>query len=281
MLLKLLKYDFRKSARFGVPVIIAALAFALLGCGNAYLLCRSIADGTSFNMPPQGIVGSTIAASAIGGLVLVMIALAAVGAVMSVLLLVQYYKNTVSDEAYLTYTLPVNNAEIIASALINAVVWSLLMGAALVISGLAIILTGISAAGMTEEIFADLGEMLKLIRSALPTGTTILFIIMSAVSYVSTFMQAFMAITFGSIIAKRHKALAGVAMVFGVSFIMNAIMSLVRLSLTGGLSGRSAVDTLFFLSDAYLIICTVIFILLGVGYFFATKYMMDKKLNLD
>lgn len=281
MLLKLLKYDFKKSARFGVPVIIAAIAFALLGCGNAYLLCRSISAGTSVEMPPRGVVGGTIAVSAIGGLVLVMIALAAVGAVMSVLLLVQYYKKTVSDEAYLTYTLPVNNAAIIASSLINAVVWSIFMGAALTLSGFAIVFTGIQAAGMTEQIVSDLDEMRKLIQSALPVGTTVLFVIMSAVSYVVTFMQAFMAITFGAVIAKRHKALAGVAMVFGVNFVMNMIMSIVRFSITGGLDDRSAFGRLLFLSDSYLIICTIIFIILGVGYFFVTKYIMDKKLNLD
>ena len=105
MLLKLFKYDCKASARFGIPVLIGIAAAALLGCINTFIQVNLSSDNVQ--VPASGQVRSLLQLTSMGGLMLIAFVLAAAMSVMAVLLLVQFYRSTVADEAYLTFTLPV------------------------------------------------------------------------------------------------------------------------------------------------------------------------------
>ena len=147
MLLKLFKYDFKASARFGVPLLIAIAAMTVLGCISTAVTVGN-AGAESFETATNAPFEEMLIFFGMGGLVLISFALAGAAAVMSVLLVVQFYRSTVSDEAYLTFTLPVTSAQILWSKLFNTVVWSLFAGLALFLAGAAILGTGITTAGV-------------------------------------------------------------------------------------------------------------------------------------
>ncbi len=282
MLLKLFKYDFKTSARFGIPLLIAIAAMTVLGCINAVLSVQASAGEVT--IPAEGPISMLLVAFSVVGLGLILFGLAAVSSILAILLLVQYYRSTVSDEAYLTFTLPVTPAQILWSKLLNTIVWSLFCGLALTAAAAAIVGTLVGTAGIGSDFVNTIGEIFAFLHTTVgQTGlTVVLFCIMGSASFAASYLMLFMAITFGSVIVRRHKALAAVAMIFVIQFVMSGITSLMQLILFGDFTLKLAT-----LADGvkslniFLISSTILYAALAAVYFLVTKYMMEKKLNLD
>ncbi len=283
MFLKLFKYDFRTSARFGVPILIAVAAAALLGSINTGITVANAGKETTFEAVTNAPFGELLIFLGMGGLMLVSVVLAIAAAVMSVLLLVQYYRSTAADEAYLTFTLPVTPAQILWSKLLNTLVWSAFCGIALFLAGTAILGTGVTAAGIAEDVVNTFAEMFTFLHGMIGQSglTLVLLCILGAASSVSSYLMMFMAITFGSVIARKHKALAAVAMIFLVNSVMNGITSVMQLILLGDFTLKMAFDEGAANVNMFLISCVVLHTALAAVYFLVTRYMMERKLNLD
>lgn len=282
MLLKLFKYDFKASARFGVPVLIAVAAAALLGSINTGVTVANVGKESTFEAVTNAPFGELLIFLGMGGLLLVSLALGIAAAVMTVLLLVQYYRSTAADEAYLTFTLPVTPAQILWSKLLNTLVWSSFCGIALFLAGAAVLGTGVTAAGIAEDFVNTFGELFAFLYSVFgKTGTFVLLCLTGAASAVSSYLMMFMAITFGAVIARKHKALAAVAMIFLVNSVMSGITSVMKFILLGDFTFQMLFDEGAANISSYLISCTVLHAALAVVYFLVTRYMLEKKLNLD
>ncbi|MBE6710989.1 MAG: hypothetical protein E7579_07710 [Ruminococcaceae bacterium] len=282
MLLKLFKYDFKASARFGVPLLIAIAAMTVLGCISTAVTVGN-AGAESFETATNAPFEEMLIFFGMGGLVLISFALAGAAAVMSVLLVVQFYRSTVSDEAYLTFTLPVTSAQILWSKLFNTVVWSLFAGLALFLAGAAILGTGITMAGVAEDFVNTFGELFAFLHSMIgQSGLTVfLCCILGAAAFVSSYLMVFMAITFGSVIVRKHKALAAVAMIFVINFITSGITSVMQFVLLGDFTIKSVMYDGMFALNNFLVSSIVLYAATAVIYFLVTRYMMEKKLNLD
>ena len=282
MLLKLFKYDFKASARFGVPLLIAIAAMTVLGCISTAVTVGN-AGAESFETATNAPFEEMLIFFGMGGLVLISFALAAAAAVMAVMLLVQFYRSTVSDEAYLTFTLPVTPAQILWSKLLNTVVWSVFAGLALFLAGAAILGTGVTSAGVANDFVNTFGELFGFLHSTVgQSGLTILLVcILGAATFVSSYLMVFMAITFGSVIVRKHKALAAVAMIFVINFITSGITSVMQFVLLGDFTIKSVMYDGTFALNNFLISSIILYAATAVIYFLVTRYMMDKKLNLD
>ena len=282
MLLKLFKYDFKASARFGVPLLIAIAAMTILGCISTAVTVGN-AGAESFETATNAPFEEMLIFFGMGGLVLISFALAGAAAVMSVLLVVQFYRSTVSDEAYLTFTLPVTSAQILWSKLLNTVVWSLFAGLALFLAGAAILGTGITTAGVAEDFVNTFGELFAFLHSMVgQSGLTVfLCCILGAAAFVSSYLMVFMAITFGSVIVRKHKALAAVAMIFVINFITSGITSVMQFVLLGDFTIKSVMYDGMFALNNFLVSSIILYAATAVIYFLVTRYMMEKKLNLD
>lgn len=282
MLLKLFKYDFKASARFGVPLLIAIAAMTVLGCISTAVTVGN-AGAESFETATNAPFEEMLIFFGMGGLVLISFALAGTAAVMSVLLVVQFYRSTVSDEAYLTFTLPVTSAQILWSKLFNTVVWSLFAGLALFLAGAAILGTGITMAGVAEDFVNTFGELFAFLHSMIgQSGLTVfLCCILGAAAFVSSYLMVFMAITFGSVIVRKHKALAAVAMIFVINFITSGITSVMQFVLLGDFTIKSVMYDGMFALNNFLVSSIILYAATAVIYFLVTRYMMEKKLNLD
>ncbi len=283
MLLKLFKYDFKTSARFGVPILIAVAAAAILGCINvAVTVGNADTTGTIFEYSTQS-VNEILIFFSMGGLILIAFALAAAASVMTILLLVQYYRSTVSDEGYLTFTLPVTPAQILWSKLLNMTVWSAFSGLALALAMGGILATGVLTAGVGADFVNTFGEVFAFLHSTVGMrGVTVVLLCLSgAASFVSNTLMLFMAITFGASVVRKHKAIAAVAMIFGINFVMSGITSVLQVILLGDFTIKTALYDGIFALNIFLISVTVLHAVLATLYFLVTKYIMEKKLNLD
>lgn len=283
MLLKLFKYDFKSSARFGIPILIAIAAATILGCINAAVTVGNAGTESTFDTVTNVPFDEMLIFASMGGLVLIAFALAAAASVMSILLLVQYYRSTVSDEGYLTFTLPVTPAQILWSKLLNVTVWSAFTGIALVIAASCIIGTGVLTAGIGEDFVNTFAELFSFLGSSFGQSglTIVLLCLLGAVSFVSNNLMLFMAITFGSVIVRKHKALASVAMIFGINFVMNGVTSVLQFILLGDFTIKAALYDGLASVNIFLVSSTILYAALATVYFLITNYMMEKKLNLD
>ena len=282
MLLKLFKQDFRASARFGVPLLIAIAAMTVLGCISTAVTVGN-AGAESFETATNAPFEEMLIFFGMGGLVLISFALAGAAAVMAVLLVVRFYRSTVSDEAYLTFTLPVTPAQILWAKLFNTVVWSLFSGLALFLAGAAILGTGVTAAGVAEDFVNTFGELFAFLHSMVGQSGLTLFLccLLGSAAFVSSYLMVFMAITFGSVIVRKHKALAAVGMIFVINFITSGITSVMQLVLLGDFTIKSVMYDGVFAINNFLISSTILYTATAVIYFLVTRYMMEKKLNLD
>ena len=283
MLLKLFKYDFKASARFGVPILIAIAAAAVLGVINTGVTVSNVGKESTFEAVTNVPFGEMLIFFGMGGLMLVSLALGIAAAVMAVLLLVQFYRSTVSDEAYLTFTLPVTPAQILWSKLLNTLLWSLFTGLALFLAGAAILGTGVTAAGIGADFVNTFAELFAFLDSMVGQSglSVVLLCLLGAASAVSSYLMLFMAITFGSVIVRKHKALAAVAMIFVINFVMSGITSVMQVILLGDFTIKSLMYDGLAAVNMFLISCTILYTALAAVYFLVTKYMMERKLNLD
>ena len=283
MLLKLFKYDFKASARFGVPILLAIAAMTVLGCINAAVTVGNAGTESTFDVVTNAPFGEMLIFFSMGGLLIISFALAAVAAVMAVLLLVQFYRSTVSDEAYLTFTLPVTPAQILWAKLLNTAGWSLFSGIALFLSAALILGTGVASAGIARDFVNTFGELFAFLHSTVgQLGLTLLLVcLLGAASFVASYLMMFMAITFGAVIVRKHKAAASVAMIFVINFVMSGITSVMQLILLGDFTIKSAMYDGLAALNIFLGSGTILYAALAVVYFLATRYMMERKLNLD
>ena len=111
MLGKLLKQDFRATARIMLPLYVAVPVLGLF----TNLINHLCENQTGFLL------------NAISALVSFVFSLALIAAVVTtvVLMILRFYRNLMTDEGYLMFTLPVSTTELIFSKLIVSVVWFL------------------------------------------------------------------------------------------------------------------------------------------------------------
>ncbi len=231
MFLKLFRHDFKGLGRWMWPVMIGIGGAAVLGFINTLVLGRS-ARADNFDMPGSGF--EKLLVTSVGLTALVFMALAMAATVIAVLLFVRFYKSMVTDEAYLTFTLPVTAGQLIGAKFLSATVWALIGGIGIFLAfcviGSGLLVTGgADAVAFFREMAEDMGEIL-----AENGGVVLLLLLYGITGAVRTYFQVTCAILFGASVVRKNKALAAVGMVFAVNFAVNLILSL------SGVSGMMA-----------------------------------------
>ena len=145
MLMKLLKHEFRATARIMGPLYLILLAAALAANLTAGLL-----DADSFIL---NIVSALIVMAWF-------VAVIGVFIVAFILMLQRFYKNLLGDEGYLMFTLPVSVHQHVWSKLIVSAVWFILTGVVVVLSVL-VLAFNVSFLTDLAEVFPKLFEQLN------------------------------------------------------------------------------------------------------------------------
>lgn len=270
MLGKLLKHDFKALFRnYGL------LFIALFGVTFLYKL---------YLLLPRNIV-LEFTNSLMGVLYVVVILGCLFGTV--VINIVRFYKNLVTDEGYLTFTLPVSSKQIIASKLISSLVMDILMAFAVLLSTLVLR----SNLPVLAEMYQSIEEALHQIANSAEWRT----LVVSVVGYITlaciyTQMGAFTAVAIGQT-NRTHKIAAGVGAYALIYFITQCVMGVVVFlwALKFHLYNTNIVITNFEVTPIELLhaasglffIVGVVAVVLGVACFFLTDYLFAKKLNLE
>ena len=270
MLGKLLKHDFKALFR-NYSLLFAVLLLVTL----LYKFCLLL---------PKNIVLSFMN-GLMGALYVIVILGCLFGA--AVINIVRFYKNLVTDEGYLTFTLPVSSRQIVASKLISALVMDVLMAVAVLLSTLVLR----SNLPVLAEMYQSIEETLHQIANSAECRT----LVVSVVGYITlaciyTQMGAFTAVAIGQI-NRTHKIAAGVGAYALIYYMTQCVMGVVvflwvqrfhldNINIDAANIEVIPTEILHVASGLFFIVGAVT-VVLGVACFFLTDYFFAKKLNLE
>ena len=313
---KLLKYDMKSTMRIGIPFLIAGVVLTVLGFLNA-LSTPLLSDLESYiyanhldflyehpklysamNLVSMLLyllftLFDTIATLVLGVLIFAIV----------IVNLVNFYKSLITDEGYLTFTLPVKPLGILSSKCINAVFWNTAVSSVsligiLIIKAPAFLYSVHDSYEFYKKYYPDYTAM-EAFKAALGLGDISIGALISVVVLFFIFyfflmaaLQIFMFFTvfFGGVVAKKRKALASTLFTIGGYYLYYVLeqalaFSILIISLSPFIfmEYTSAVTTgnlALIILSTILLISTFVVIGFIVLFFFLNKYLMEKKLNL-
>lgn len=206
MLRKLIKYEFRATARVMLPLYLVTILLALMTRAST-LWTKMVTF--------EGLTGQSFLAL-LSGIIAVGFSLALIATfVVAVVLTIQRFRsNLMADEGYVMFTLPVSTHSLVWSKLIVSTVWFL--GA--VIIDIVAVMTLVADLAMFQElgrVFAEISQQL----TAYNLGNGILFLVELAVLFVVVCLAAcldfYAPLAIGHSFA-QHKMLLSVAFFFAI-----------------------------------------------------------------
>lgn len=262
MLRKLLKYEIKATARIFLPLYAVLLSVALIN--------RLISPFSPLKMPAPKMITMIIYIAILVGIFVVTF----------VMMLQRFYKNLLSEEGYLMFTLPTLPWKLIVSKLLIAILWTVASVIAAFISifilfvdlkGISSLLTDLSF--LAGKLYASFG-----LSAYLFLAENLLAFLMYLTASILIFYAA-MAIGH---IFNRHKILASIGSLIGLNIITQLILVLSVHYLP--------FDILFGILDSphheltiHLSIWLTILVagIIAAGYFIITNYILSHHLNLE
>ena len=283
MLGKLFKHDMRQISKVLLPFMAFVFGTTILGTA-ALKFAREI--GYHFD---DGMIKNLFSVSLYFIFAFSVVALFAYAVLAVFLSVSRYYKNLFTDEGYLTFTLPVKSSTLIFSKLWSTLIWTL-VSAVVVIACIFIYVTfGGAPIGQAINVnfYKTFGEIvwtgLKWFFSALNVSYALMAIeavISGFVSMLYGILSLFLAITIGSIVAKKHKILASIGFYYAINTAVSTVTSVVMTILAFGAVGMKdeVTDTFIHL---FLISMLLIYAAIMVTEFLLINHLLKKKLNLQ
>ena len=284
MLGKLMKYDLRSGIR----------TFSLIWIGLAAL---AAINGLTLRIAFDGDIQSKLANFIITVLPMVLLVAlyVAMGIFMLVFIINRFYKGLLGNEGYLMFTLPVTSTAHIASKALTSMIFSVASAIVALLSGVLLmaVLTPLNFSDVAQA-FQEAGRYLRV--NPLPAGTGWLiaeFAVYMLIAAAVTILQIYTAISIGHL-AKKNRGwfalLAYVGISIAFSIIMNGCMSLLLQSDAFPnvlLNWEFCLDdTGWHVQGVGMMASTIgigigLELLKGTGFFFATRAILSKRLNLE
>ena len=269
MFAKLMKHEWRATRGvLGLICLICVSAAVLGGLSMRYLTWIST-QLRSMNL---------VNALCVIAMIVSMIAVAVCGMAELIYLIWRFYKSRYTDEGYLTFTLPVTTHQILLSSLANSAIVIALMTLVGIFSYGVLLLMGFSGIKDFFPAFWEaiprglqlLGEMLGKVTPSHAVLTVLDFLL----GFASELMILMLSVTIGAIIAKKHKVLAAIGVYYGIGVGLSIVGSIAMMGTVFTKAEAAIPGTLLGLS-------ALMGLLLFLGSYFLTHYLMDKKLNLN
>lgn len=269
MLTKLLKHEFRATARVMGPLYLILLAAALAANLTAGLL-----DADSFIL------------NVVSALIVMAWFIAVIGVFIAAFLLMlqRFYKNLLGDEGYLMFTLPVSVHQHVWSKLIVSAAWFILTGAAVVLSVL-VLAFNVSFLTDLADIFPKLFEQLTAYYAFNGTAFIIEALVLAFAGCMTFALQFYAALAVGHSFP-RHKMALSVAFYFVFQFAMQIAGAFLILALDEGPLYRLLMGLTFHIEGAAAVhfamwMFIVLTALYGAIFYFVTTLTLQKRLNLE
>jgi len=269
MLGKLLKYEIKATARLFLPLYLTVLVVAAL---NMLFLNVPDAGSKSFSFSNLAMGISMVAyVSLIVGMLL-----------MTLIVLIQrFYKNLLSDEGYLMFTLPVASWSHILSKLTVSMLWTIVSGIVAVISVLVLAANDISIA----EVYNGLSMVYDQFTHYFGAYGFLLgfeAVVLALLTIASTILTIYAAIALGHLFNK-YKLLASFGMYIVLktaSQVLMTILAAIFFNMPSlGFVGNSIPNALQV--NNFMLLSIFYSAILTAAYFILTNYILKRKLNLE
>ena len=282
MLRKSIKHEFRATARVMLPVYLAILSLSVVAHFTLNVLNSSHDYGTFIRIisgVTTGLFFACVAASGIGVIALTV---------------VRFYRSFLSDEGYLTMTLPVSTHKLISAKLLASVVWYALSAVVIVAALLIALLDSGDWGGFfkgTANFLQAAWEVLPTLESGMVAGLIVcgveLFVcLILGAALTSLLVYAAMAVGHS---LNRYKKLMSVVLGFVFYHATQIAAVFSAIFIIGGMFAKYerayALDYLREQSmTPYILIIGVALLLLAAAcaiYYLLTHRFLTKKLNLE
>lgn len=288
MLKKLLKHEFNATRRFFLPVY-AGFAGLLVLDRLSMVLRDVLRDKGGFLDVLSSLLGGLLIAAS----VLAIIALAVSPLVYSV---IRFRRNLLSDEGYLSFTLPVTPAQHLWTKLLTTVVWGIVTLIVAIACGILFFLT-------VEP--AEVCNVFRAIGGAFSRAYTyihgwaivlpLLFLLALLTQFCNLILSLYNAMSIGQT-ANKHKLLISVAVFFGFNAAEATIIQIIgigavtmfgdtwitRFEQTSNMGVLTITSSFPFRFVCGILLAGVAWnVLMCVLHFFLSRYFLTKKLNLE
>ena len=269
MLTKLLKHEFRATARIMGPLYLILLAVAL-----------------GFNFSARLMDTSNFILNMLAALIILAYVVAIIGVfvVAFILMLQRFYKNLLGDEGYIMFTLPASVHQHVWSKLIVSAVWFIATGVVVILSAF-VAAADVSFFTDLLDVFPKLFEQLNAYYAFNGTAFLLEFLALMLAACMSFSLQFYAALAVGHSFA-NHKMALSVVFFFVFQFVMQLVSGVLMIALSQGplqsllsgldfhVSGMPAIHIAMLL----LIALTVIY---GAVFYIVTTVTLKKRLNLE
>ena len=262
MLGKLIKHELRGSGRTMLPFILVSLFLSVM----AGLSMRAMEHQQDYSW--FSILFGIVIFLFVAGLMAVCI--------MSVVVVINRFRqNLLGDEGYLMFTLPVGIDSILWSKALTALILSVCSAVVCVLSLLLLVVRDLASVNLSG-FFEDLLYSLPLREIIL---TVVCFGVMLLAAALATLFLIYLSMALGQF-AQKHRLAASVGAFVAIQVLMSFLLTLPA-------SFTEYWDVRWIPEDGWFAAC-VVFLLLAAGslvqaaiYYFPTRYLFQKRLNLE
>ena len=269
MLRKLIKYEFKATARLLLPINGAMIVFALIN--------RLFMELNFFNTS-----NPAISSIAVGMAILYVMVIVAAFVITMIVIIQRFYKNLLTDEGYLMFTLPVKPRSHITSKGIVAFVWYVVSFIICALSIFVLIVDHNVMSGLSQFFTVELPQAFQRAGGDL-TAILAELLALFLLSFVSGILMIYCCIALGSLF-HNHKILGAFGMYLAINFVMQ-IIGTVGILVVFAASNDSALwnfaDSIRMVSAVFLPLCIAYYVVFSVIFYCVTNFIFKKKLNLE
>lgn len=269
MLAKLIKYEFRATARIFLPFYLVLIVFAFI---NRFFSMETMVrlESTMVHFQITSLAGAMYVLLRVAYFALIVAIL-----VTTLLVMIQrFYKNLLGDEGYLMFTLPVHPWQHIVSKLTAAVVWTF--------SSCLVTLLSIVILAARAGFWSYFLETMRMIGEALGAAGCILYPGTTLVGLLSGMLMLYAAMALGHLYS-RHRILASFAWYCGLYVALAALSITILIILLPEYSTRinEAGDPAVYIRQILIWTTLLPSAAMGAFYFWVTEMILKRRLNLE
>ena len=268
MLGKLLKYELKATSRVFIPLYIA-------------ILVVSIVNGLSLNLEILNIQGLAT--------IVLMCLFISLFVITIVVTIQRFNKNLLKDEGYLMFTLPVSSKHLVLSKYLTSLIWTFL---SFVVAFLSFTIIFMIPTYKYFDFSYFINEFNLLFSNMLNLnilGQFLKIILLMIISYTIFIFNVYLALSVGQLpIFNRCRNVSSFIGFLVINLLISYAQNIVSLFVNDASVNIEAIDNINYAINSVasivskgLNIAIVINIIIILVLFFATTYILDKKLNLE
>ena len=268
MLGKLLKYELKATSRVFIPLYIA-------------ILIVSIVNGLSLNLEILNIQGLAT--------IILMCLFISLFVITIVVTIQRFNKNLLKDEGYLMFTLPVSSKHLVLSKYLTSLIWTFL---SFVVAFLSFTIIFMIPTYKYFDFSYFINEFNLLFSNMLNLnilGQFIKIILLMIISYTIFIFNVYLALSVGQLpIFNRFRNVSSFIGFLVINLFISYAQNIVSLFVNDASVNIEAIDNINYTISSVtsivskgLNIAIVINLIIILVLFFATTYILDKKLNLE